>query len=509
MSEPRLQALSGSSSRGAVGEWPDPILPGHNLAPEIPVDVLPNWLAEFAQKIADSTQVPTALPVMSMIATLSTILQRRFEVAPFSDSYTEPLSIWCLAAADSGSRKTEVLKATTEPLATWEKRAYDRMRPEIFKVNAERAVAKKRIEKLTADAAKLQDAGERARLRAEIEELEATMPAELRAPKLFTSDINAERLQALMVEHGERMGLHSDESGVFGVMAGLYSGGAANIDAFLQAHAGSSMRVERMGRSAYIDRAALAVNLAIQPSIMAEVAGSNRFRGAGLLARFLFVVPPAWVGKRDVRRHHPLDQDARDAYRSRMITLLEGQPAPASNPKVLTLSDAARELWLDLAQEVENQIGDGKPLESIRDWCAKLPGAAARLAAIFELAETGLEAEVVHEDHMLAAVGLAWHLVPHAQNAFALLGADAVDSDAQHVLAWIRGKFLMQFTRREAHRALEGRFRNVDRLQRAMDRLEACDIVRKMQIANVKAPATTAFKVNPKLFGASTLSGLS
>ena len=127
------------------------------------------------------------------------------------------------------------------------------------------------------------------------------MPAELRPPKLFTSDINAERLQALMAEHGERMGLHSDESGVFAVMAGLYSGGAANIDAFLQAHAGSSMRVERMGRSAYIDRAALAINLMIQPGIMAEVAGSNRFRGAGLLARFLFCVPPNWIGARDVR----------------------------------------------------------------------------------------------------------------------------------------------------------------------------------------------------------------
>ena len=51
----------------------------------------------------------------------------------------------------------------------------------------------------------------------------------VRAPRLFTGDTTAERLQ---------------------VMMGAYSGGAQNLDVFLQSHPGSAMRIDRAGRMA-------------------------------------------------------------------------------------------------------------------------------------------------------------------------------------------------------------------------------------------------------------------
>jgi len=75
-------------------------------------------------------------------------------------------------------------------------------------------VAKKRIEKLTKDAVAADNDEARERIRKQIQEEEEAMPLELRPPRLFTGDVTAERLQALLVEHQERMAVLSDEAGI-------------------------------------------------------------------------------------------------------------------------------------------------------------------------------------------------------------------------------------------------------------------------------------------------------
>lgn len=479
--------------------WPDPILPGTLRTPDIPPNILPSWLGDMARAVSESTQTPPALAVMSALAVLATVLQRRFEVAPFGDSYTEPLALWTLSASPSGTRKSAVLNAMLGPLVYWEKLLRDRMRSDIAKVNATRAVAKKRIERLLADAAKAKEPSEREAIRADVEREETEMPEEIRPPRLFTGDTTAERLQAMLVEHGERMAVHSDEAGIFLIMAGIYNGGAANIDVFLQGHAGSPMRVDRAGRSAHVDKPALSFGLLIQPDVMSEVAGSSRFRGSGLLARFLYAMPASNVGKRDVRRHAPIPDDVAEEYKRYLFSLLEGVPGPVEAPKVLTLSEAAREVWLDLAEEIEREQGEGGRYESISDWTSKLPGAVARIAALLQLAHTGLEAVDVGHAAMDRALCLGRLLIPHAQAAFGMLGTDAVDSDAVAILKWVRANELSEFTRRECQKAQEGRFRSVERLQKALARLDHQDVVREFKRHNKGAPPTTAYKVNPKV----------
>ena len=482
--------------------WPDPILPGTLRTPSIPPDVLPSWLADMARAVSESTQTPPALAVMCALSVLATVLQRRFEVSPFGDSYTEPLALWTLSASPSGTRKSAVLNAMLGPLLHWEKLLRDRMRRDIAKVNATRAVAKKRVERLLQDAAKAKEPSEREAIRAEVEREETEMPDEIRAPRLFTGDTTAERLQAMLVEHGERMAVHSDEAGIFLIMAGIYNGGAANIDVFLQGHAGSAMRVDRAGRSAHVDKPALSFGLLIQPDVMSEVAGSSRFRGSGLLARFLYAMPASNVGKRDVRRHTPIHQEVADEYRDYLFTLLEGLPGPVEAPKVLPLSEAARDVWLDLAEEIEHQQGEGGRYESIADWTSKLPGAVARIAALLELAETGLQAVEVSHASMDRALRLGRLLIPHAQAAFGLLGADAVDGDAAAVLRWIQGNEHVEFKRRDCHVAMSGRFRNVERLEKALDRLEQQDVLRSFKRHNKGARLSLVYSVNPKVLTA-------
>ena len=478
-------------------EWPAPILPGTRAVPDVPATVLPGWLGDMAGAVSESTQTPPALSVLVALGVLATVLQRRYVVAPFGDSYTEPLSLWTLSASPSGTRKSAVLSAMQAPLIYWEKLLRDRMRSEIARVNAARMVAKKRIERLQQDAAKAKDQQERESLTKEIEREETDMPDELRAPRLFTGDTTPERLQALLVEHGERMAVLSDEAGIFQIMAGLYNGGAANLDVFLQGHAGSSMRVDRAGRSAHVDQPALSFALLLQPGVLADVAGSRRFRDTGLLARFLFALPVSMVGKRDVRKHAAIPQAVRDEYEYRLLRLLGDEPSAAGEPVVLGLSDAAREVWLDFAQAIEDEQGDGGQYEAISDWTSKLPGAMARVAALLELAATGLHAKEVGHPCMDDAITLGRLLIPHAQAAFALLGSDQVDVDADAVLRWARGRGEAVFLRSECHQAMSGRFRDVERLKKALDRLEVNHVLQGFVVREKGKKPSQRYRINP------------
>lgn len=495
----KVLAAAAAPVQASAPEWPDPILPGMVKAPEIPADILPAWLGAMCGAVADSTQTPPALAVMVGLSALAAVLQRRFEVAPFGDDYTEPLALWTLTALPSGARKSAVFSAMTAPLLRWEKLEYDRGRAERARVASARKVAEKRIERLLGDAAKAKDETERERIRAEIQEERESMPAELRAPRLFTEDVTAERLQAMLAEYGERMALLSDEAGIFQIMAGIYNGGSANLDAFLKGHAGTAMRVDRAGREAHVDKPALSFGLALQPGVLSEVAASRRFRDSGLLARFLYAMPASNVGKRDVRRRVAIPDQVRDEYEASLFRLLEDVPAVPGKPRVLPMTEPALELWADFAQEIEDHQGEGEKYESISDWTSKLPGAVARVAALLELAEVGRHVEEVSELATRQAIALGRLLIPHAQSAFGLLGTDGTDSDASAVVKWVQANGLAEFSKRECQKTLSGRFRTHERLDKALHRLEQQDALRRITKRNKGAPPSEVCIVNPKL----------
>jgi putative DNA primase/helicase len=498
--EPRSFNHGNSDGPKFEPDWPEPMLPGSIRVPPIPAALLPSWVGEMARAVSDSTQTPEAMSTMLSLSVLATCLQRQVEVAPYADDYTEPLALWTLQAMQSGSRKTAVINALAAPLLRWEKLERDRLRRDIARVNAARAVAKKRIEKLTKDAANADSDETRMRLRDEISREEDEMPVEIFAPKLFTGDTTAETLQGLLVKQGERMAVLTDEAGIFLVMAGLYSGGNASLDVFLQGHAGSPVRVDRADREAYLERPALSFGLALQPGVLADVAGGRRFRDSGLLARFLYAIPESNVGKRDVRRRVAIPETVSRAYEKGLFGLLDGRALVQDKPKVLPFTDRAREAWLDFAEEIEHGQCEGGKFEAILDWTSKLPGAAARIAGLIEVAEVGLSADSVSQASVERAVELCRLLIPHAHEAFGLLGADSVEGDATAILKWAKANGLSAFKRSSCQKAMEGRFRSVDRLIKAAERLEQRDVMREFKEINRGAPPSVWYRVNPKCF---------
>lgn len=483
--------------------WPEPVLVKQMAVPEIPPDLLPSWVGEMASAVSRSTQTPPALAVMCGLSVLSACLQRRFEVAPCGDGngYRETVSLWTLTALPSGTRKTSVYGAMCAPLLEWEKSEAERLKVEIARAFTNRDITKKRIEKLTKRAVSEEEDEAREKIREQIESLKRDMPPEILAPRLFTGDCTAERLQGLLAEHGERMAVLSDEGGMFLIMGGIYNKGVGNIDVFLQAHAGAPMRVDRAERVAHLDRPALAFGMAIQPGVLEDVASNRRFRDSGLLARFFFALPESNIGKRDVRQNYAIPSGVSATYEHRLNQLLEGVGRAARAPAVLSLSDEAKEVWLCFAEEIEGKMAKGGSLESIADWAGKLPGAAARVACLFEIAERGTDQWRVGSDMMRKAVDLCRLLIPHAQAAFGMIGADAIDNDARAIVAWAQEGSHASFSKRTCQRAMEGRFKSVARLDKALERLEQSDALRLDKTPNKGARASVLVRMNPKLFG--------
>lgn len=463
--------------------WGEPIPFGTMPAtPEIPPDsLLPGVFGQFAHALSENVQTPGAMAVAYCLAVLSTALQGKFTAGPWhGDGYCEPVHIWTLTIAESGERKSQVVGRLARPLTIWERRQQEKERAALAENDSLRKICIRRAEKLEIEAAKEEDADRRAAIAKEAAEIKANTPAEKYPTQLWTSDATPEELQDRLAKCGGKMAILSDEGGLFAVMAGIYSGGEAIIDVFLQAHSGRDVRVNRRSRSAIIENPALTLGLSVQPGLLADMPSNakRKFRASGLFARFLPVLPVSRVGRRDVRRRVEIPQDLQADYDRAVMALLDIEGEPGERVR-LSLDDAAREIWLQFAEEIETDQGGGGKLESIRDWSAKAPGQALRLAGLLFLAERGQPGDgLIDERAMIRAVLLCRAFADHAMATFGLIGADPTVDDAKAVWAWIEENRLMAFTRSECHKKFHQRFPKVEQLIAALEILKGRALIR-------------------------------
>jgi len=485
-------------------EWPEPILFGDIETPDIQASLLPSWLGEYAKAVSDNTQTPPGLAVMMGLSTIATCIQKRVEVSPYGDDYKEPLALWTLTGLPPASRKTAVKSAMTAPLSMWEKEQALSLSDEIKRIACIRSVNLKRIEKLTKKAAEQEDPLERQITIDEIERLDRDTPDEIVAPRLLIDDITPERTPGVMAQHGERVGLLSDEGGIFEIMSGLYSNGRANLNVFLQAHAGASVRVDRQDRTGYLERPALSVGLTVQPDVISELSqgGKGRFRGNGLLARFLYCIPRNNIGTRDVTRRTPIPQSIKSRYQAGIydllsIELLRGDQG-REIPRILSLSKDALQSWEQFSQYIESIQGPNGDLESIQDWSGKLPGAALRIAGLFHVIEHGLAVPVISKQTIERSLDLSELLIPHAKAAFELMADDPAYHDAKQVYKWILSRGETSFKQNEAFRELR-RFRHIDRLEKALKILNDRHIISGPTRIGTGGRPSIIYLVNPLL----------
>ncbi|WP_238412378.1 YfjI family protein [Saccharothrix deserti] len=488
---------------GEPWETPAP-LTGRAAAglPAFPLDVLPGWLADQVAGIATETQTPPDLAGCIGLAALSTAAGGRAEVA-VRGLWREPVNLYVVVALPPGARKSPVFSAMTSPLLQVERELVERTTPLIATAELERKIAHARAEKAAAAATRADALQQHEAVAAATD---AAMVAEAITvpvlPRLIADDITSETAASLMAEQGGRLAVLSAEGGIFATLAGRYSG-TPNFEVFLKGHAGDLLRVDRQSREAeHIERPALTLGLALQPSVIRDLADNAGFRERGLLGRILFSLPVDLVGNRVIGPDQ-ISPDVVATYSDNLRALVCAL-AEWTDPAVLTLTNKAADLVLELEREVEPKLRMGGAFGHIRDWASKYVGATIRLAGLLHLADnptTGWGRPIAG-DTMTRAVRLGRYFAAHALAAFDLIGENDTIEKARLILNWIERTKPSRFSRNELAKGVSrSQFKTVTQLDEPLNLLEQHGYVRREPEPERRGrgrPPSAAYLVHPQ-----------
>ena len=486
---------------------PAPIPLDEVTLPDLPIEVFPNALGNMIDAVAKATETPVELAAMIGLATVATCCQKSF-IVEGAPGYTEPLSLWTVAALESGNRKSAVVTTMTTPLVQQEHALKIEGHADRTAKESTRLTTEATIKALRSQAANSADSAERTTTQDEIIKLELAMSPAPTIPRLWAQDVTPEKLAGLMADNDDAIALLSDEGGLFDMMGGRYSHGIPNLDLYLQGHAGTAVRVDRKsGPPVDLQRPALSIGISPQPSVLRGLTAQEGFRGRGLLARFLYALPSSRLGYRTLETV-PVPSTVTTTYTAMCLQLLAIDPerdtAGRIIPKHLRLSPEAHVEWKAFARQVEGHLRPSGEFEHLKDWAGKLPGAVLRVAGIFHCVT---HAHGTPQNHAISvttigqALLLLTVLAKHTRAVFDLMGSDPDLEGARRIMRWVERERLDRFTARDCFNALRGTYSKVVQLDPFFKIL-----VERGQLVPVEAthagpgrPGSQQFTVHPDL----------
>jgi hypothetical protein len=186
----------------------------------------------------------------------------------------------------------------------------------------------------------------------------------------------------------------------------------------------------------------LSMHLMVQPAVANMWLRDRLLTDQGLLSRQLLSAPDSAIGTR-MWREDTIEADrAMAAYDARLLTILETPPPLTPDtqnelqPRRLTLSPAARRVWIEFADHIETALGADGELRPISGIANKLPEHAGRLAGVLTLTRD-IDAGEIAEEEIAAGVLLAQH---YAAEALRLHGISRIAAElrlAQQTLDWL------------------------------------------------------------------------
>lgn len=475
--------------------WDEPIpLRGGAELPPFPTDVFPGYIVAMVKAVAEEIQVPEDLPGALALAALATAAGGRAEAA-IKGMWREPLNLMLAVAMSPGSGKSPVFNAMMGPIFQAEKDLKEAVRVKIAECEAERHAARADAEEQLKKAKNAND--HKVAVAAKLLAEEIVVPV---MPRLTADDTSPEQATTILAEQGGRLAILAAEGGFFENIMGRYSSnGRPNVELVLKGHAGDRLQVDRRGRGEFVQRPSLTIGLCIQPQMLGDIAAKPQMAGRGVLARFLFSLPPDLVGKRNITPE-VVPQEVLKAY-GEIIANLAMKLSEWTDPAMLTMAPAALELFTEWRAEIEPRLKEGTgDLESLREWASKLAGHTARIAGLLHLAEKGPEkgpTSSIQKATMERAIKLARYYVAHAKAAFGAMKEPPMLTNARKLLKWAEGQ--KEFTKRNAHRHMQKKVKDAAELTRLLNVLEEYGYIRMtLSEADVGRPSTT-YAVNPRL----------
>jgi len=448
-----------NTTTGEISEpWPTLIPLGDNQTtlPLFPTHTLPTWLAEMCVDVAEDVQVPVDLPAAIGLAALSAATAGRVLVA--WDDWTTATNLYMVVAMPPGAGKSPVFSAMTGPLEDHEVDLAEAASKEISETNS-------RMRKAKAALKRAEEKGDEIEMALRLAETNSiNVPA---SPRIIIEDTTPEALVKILGEQQGRIALMSTEGGLFEVMTGRYGEKRSNLEPYLQAWSGDTIKVDRMGRDTIIVRKPyLTVGITVQPQVLMALAERPELAGRGLTSRFMYALPESNVGKRNMRRRtRRADKTIRAAYAARLVELHKIM-SRYQNPGLLILNDPAADLFGDWRQNLEDRL-DGGDLVPLAEWISKLQASVLRLAGILHLAHGKPHSGDIEPDIVADAITVGDYWLAHAFAVHDLWGTDPILRDARAILEWIDQNSLTQFTLRDvySHSAFRRKFDKAEKVE--------------------------------------------
>jgi len=434
-------------AREAVAQWPEPEPLATPLAAlAYPLDALPPLLREAVLEAQAFVQAPTALVAASALAALSVAAQGLIDVRR-DRQLVGPVSLYMLAVAESGERKTTCDRIFSAPLRDWERdRVRDAAGEQTAFDSASAVYEAKRTGLLEAIRRKRRDAGDTDDEEAALHELARDAPQAVAVPRLLYADATPEALaQALASGWPSGAVLSAEAGAVLGGHGMGYETILRNLALLNVLWDGGEIAVDRRTRPSFrLRERRLTFGLMAQPATLRgflERAGTLP-RGSGFIARFLIAWPESTQGTRRYRSA-PAAMPAVARFGQRIRGLLDiGLTLDAQGgvqPAVLDLAPAAHATWVRAHDAIERALGPSGDYADIRDVASKAAENLARLAALFHALEHGPQGAIGDAAVRSAELIVTWHL-HEARRLLADLDMPPDLATALRLDAWLRGE---------------------------------------------------------------------
>ncbi len=357
---------------------------------EYPLDALPVAVRCAVEEVAGFVKAPIPLIAASALAALSLAIQAHTDVQR-AEKLSGPCSLFLLAIADSGERKSTCDGFFTRAIVDYQAQEQEAAKPFIkaYKSDleiwdAQRSGIKEAI-KAAAKSGK-----QNPELIKQLHELDKHHPIPPRVPRLIYSDTTPEALQYSLAKEWPSGGVISSEAGsVFGGHGMGTDSVMRNLATLNQLWDGATLSTNRRSTESFTVRGArLTMALQVQELTIRQFFANTKglARGTGFLARFLVSWPKSTQGTRNFTEA-PANWPALAAFNNRLTGILN-RPVPidddgALTPAMLTLAPDAKAAWVAFHDAIESELSNGRELFDVRDVASKTADNAARVAAQF------------------------------------------------------------------------------------------------------------------------------
>lgn len=406
-----------------------------SYTPAYPIHALSPLLHNAAFEVLNKSQAPQALVAGAVLAGASTCCQHLADVR-LPTGQVCPISLAIMTIAESGERKTAVNNYFIKAIHQFqqEREADHRAAMKEYQsLNsawlAERKGVERLIEKLSAADEVTTEAKNR------LASIDEGKPEKPRKTKIVYNDTTAAALQHGLAEDSTSVALWTDEGGtVLGgrgvdnlpLLNSLWSSGSADV-------------ARRTSESFTVDGARMTLSVMTQRIVLEKFLTRKEgdARGTGFLARVLVAAPESTQGSRLVQSC-VTDEElkcvaALQDWQKRMLEKGSHFSPPTSQ---LSFSPEARTVWLSFANDVERAIGTNGHFAAINDFASKLAEIAARLAAIFHLAEE-VAGHEISKGHLESAITLCNWYAQEFKRVFAVDPQLISQQRAQALLRWL------------------------------------------------------------------------